>query len=449
MKAPGAATELIAGRPAAPRAPGLLGGGLVSLHTLILIRWVAVVGQAAAVAATAWVFGYDLPAGAAFAVIGVSVLLNLAAMVQGRTRVRLGERDAALYLGYDLVQLSVLLFLTGGILNPFVVLLLAPLTVSATTLARGSTILLTAIVLASVSLLALWHYPVPGGGGVLDASPTYRAAAWVALCLSAIFVTWYVRRVAEETRRVGDALAASQLALARSQRATALGALAAAAAHELGTPLATISLTAKELASDLPEGSLEADDARLLAEQADRCRTILSDLAARPDSGGGDPFDRLSLTGLIEAAAAPHARADIDLLVEPMPLDASEAPKVAQTPELIHGLGNLLQNALQFARRRVTVRAEWSRQIVRITITDDGPGFPPGLINRLGEPYISGGTGGRDRRGGDAAGHMGLGIFIASTLLESTGATVRFAGERGGGAQVAVDWRRTMLEVKE
>jgi two-component system sensor histidine kinase RegB len=242
------------------------------------------------------------------------------------------------------------------------------------------------------------------------------------------------------------------MALARSQRATALGALAAAAAHELGTPLATISLTAKELASDLPEGSLEKEDATLLAEQADRCRGILSDLANRPEAEGSDPFDRLSLTGLIEAAAQPHRRDDIDFLVEPMPLDASEAPKVPQTPELTHGLGNLLQNAMQFARRRVAVRAEWSREIVRITITDDGPGFPPSLINRLGEPYISGSQDGRGRRGGrngQTGGHMGLGIFIASTLLESTGATVSFAGGRGEGAQVAVGWRRTMLELKE
>jgi len=441
-----AAAAMSAARPAAPRAPGLLGGGLVSLHTLVLIRWVAIAGQALTVAIVAWGLDFDLPVGPAFAVIGVSVLLNVAAMVQGRTRVRLGERDAALYLGYDLVQLSVLLFLTGGVMNPFIVLLLAPLTVSATTLARRSTTLLTGVVLVAVALLALWHYPLPGGPAVFQASPTYKLAAWGALSLSAIFVTWYVRRVAEETRRIADALAASQMALARGQRAAALGALAAAAAHELGTPLATISLTAKELLRELPAGSDEAEDARLLHQQAERCRGILSDLAARPEHEGGAPFDRLSLTGLIEAAAEPHRRPEIDLVVEPMPLDASEAPLVSRAPELVHGLGNLLQNAIQFARRRVTVRAEWSRQTVRITITDDGPGFPAHLLNRLGEPYISGGTAGR--RGAEG-GHMGLGIFIASTLLEHTGARVRFAGGRGGGAQVAVVWRRTMFDAKE
>jgi len=432
-----------AARPEAPTGAELI-GGVVSLRTLILIRWIAIGGQLCAVAVTAWGLGYDVPVGPLLAVIGVSVLLNLAATVQGRTRVRLGERDAVLYLGYDLIQLSVLLFLTGGLMNPFAVLLMAPLTVSAATLSRRSTVILTAIVVVAIACLAGWHYPLPGGKAMLESSPTYTYAVGAALLLAAVFVTAYVWRVADEARRLGDALGASRMALEREQRAASLGALAAAAAHELGTPLATISLVARELADEIDADDPKSADIALLHEQARRCRDILAELAARPDADAGTPFDCLTLVGLIEAAAGPHRRGDVDLLIEPMPLDGSDPPMVPRRPELIHGLGNLVQNAMQFARQRVTVRATWSGQEVRITIADDGPGFPPAVLARIGEPYVS------DRRGRDAGpddgGHMGLGIFIASTLLEHTGGRLSFAGGRRGGAQVAVRWRRSMFE---
>ncbi|MEQ8967841.1 MAG: ActS/PrrB/RegB family redox-sensitive histidine kinase [Azospirillaceae bacterium] len=421
-------------------------GGVVSLRTLILIRWIAIVGQATAVGVSHWGLGYAVPVGPLLAVIGVSVLLNLAAMAQGRTRVRLGERDAVLYLGYDLVQLSVLLFLTGGLMNPFSVLLLGPLTVSAATLSLRSTVLLTGIVLVAIGGLGWHHYPLPGAPAILEASARYTYAVGAALIIAAVFVTAYVWRVADEARRLGDALGASRMALEREQRAASLGALAAAAAHELGTPLATISLVSRELADEIGEGHAQAEDVALLRDQAERCRAILAELTSRPDPGADGPFDTLTLVGLIEAAAGPHRRADIDLLIEPMPHDRSEAPIVPRRPELIHGLGNLIQNAMQFAHRRVTVHATWSRQEVRITIADDGPGFPASVLSRIGEPYVSGR---RSRAGGgegEDGGHMGLGIFIASTLLEHTGGRLSFAGGRGGGAQVAVRWRRSMFE---
>jgi len=212
--------------------PALAAGGRISLRTLIAIRWIAVAGQLATVLLVHYGLGYRLPIWPALAVIGVSVLLNLAAMIQGRVRIRLGERDAALYLSYDLLQLSVLLYLTGGLQNPFVLLLLAPLTVSAIILSRGATIAMTAITLASLTVLAIWHYPLPGSrllavAEPLEPSPVYELGVWFALSLSAVFVTAYVWQVADEARRIGEALAASQTALAREQRLSAGGALAA------------------------------------------------------------------------------------------------------------------------------------------------------------------------------------------------------------------------------
>ncbi|HET8727946.1 MAG TPA: ActS/PrrB/RegB family redox-sensitive histidine kinase, partial [Alphaproteobacteria bacterium] len=320
----------------------------------MLIRWVAIAGQLATVLGVRYGLGYDLPIGAALAVIGVSVLLNAAATLQGRTRIRLGDRDAALYLAYDQVQLAVLLSLTGGLINPFSMLLLAPLTVAATILSRQSIIGLATLTLACTTLLAVWHYPLPGPPDLMPASPLYTLGAWAALSVSAMFVAAYVRHVSEEARRVGDALAATQMALAREQRMSALGALAAAAAHELGSPLGTIAVVAKELQRELPSEGPWAEDVALLMSQSARCRDILSDLARRPEIDGGAPYETLALPALIEAAAHPHRRPGIGLRIE-MAEDEDGPPVVRRAPELLHGLGTLLQNAIQFARSEVVV----------------------------------------------------------------------------------------------
>lgn len=424
-------------------APWLRSTGRVSLRTLILIRWVAIAGQLSAVLGVAFGLGYPLPLGPLLAVIGVSVLLNVAATLQGRTRLRLGDRDAALYIAYDLLQLTVLLSLSGGLLNPFCMMLLAPLTVSATILSRRSTVALTALTLVCTLVLGLWHYPLPGPAGDMNLPAVYVFGIWLAMSVSAVFVAAYVHHVAEEARRMGDALAASQMALAREQRVSALGALAAAAAHELGTPLGTIAVVAKELSRDLPPDSALTEDVTLLMSESERCRLILADLARQPDIGGGDPYEKLPLPVLVETAAQPHLRPEIILDIDS---DGSgDPPAIRRTPELLHGLGNLLQNALQFARAEVTVRTAWSADRVTLTIRDDGPGFPAGLLARIGEPYISGRGEGRAARSNDGV-HMGLGIFIATTLLEHAGATLDFSNGRDGGAKVVVSWPRDILE---
>ncbi len=424
---------------------GLRAGGLISLRTLIEIRWVAICGQLVAAIAVTYGLGYEYPFTPVLAVIGVSVLLNLAATVQARGRLRLDARDAALYLAYDVTQLGVLLYLTGGLENPFAVLLLAPLTVAAIILPRRGTLAMMTLTLALIGVVSIFHHPLPGPGIAAAAeygSNIYEIGTWIGVTLAAVFVTAYVSQVADEGRRIDDALAATQVALDRTQKLSALGALAAAAAHELGTPLGTIALVARELARELPPDSPFTEDVALLNSQVERCRAILAGLAARPETEGGEPFDRLSLPGLVEAAAEPYRRPEIELAVEAVPRDASRPPVVWRSPEMMHGLGNLLQNALQFARRRVTVRAEWSHEEVAVTIADDGTGFPPHLLNRLGEPYLSG----RNATAGSDEAHMGLGIFVAATLLERGGARLRFSNARQGGAQVAIRWRRHNME---
>jgi len=431
----------LAGADATPRRAGDQRGP-VSLRTLILLRWIAIAGQLMTVSVVHWGFGHVLALGPILAVIGVSVLLNLAAIVQGRLHVRLGDRDAALYLAYDLIQLGALLYLTGGLGNPFAIMLLAPITAAATILRRRHIIALTALGIAVITLLTFFHLPLPEPAigqddGIVPESTVsflYSGSLWIALATTATFIAGYVWRVAAEARRLAEAYQASQAALAREQRLAALGSLAAAAAHELGTPLSTIALVARELQRDIGEDSPLKEDIDLLADQAQRCRDILSDIAAQPDKEGGEPWSRIDLATLVEAAAQPHQQPGIALRI----VTDGEPVAVLRTPERLHGLGNLVQNALQFARSRVEVDIATTPDTVTLTIRDDGPGFPPALLARLGEPYVSG-------RRGDS-GHMGLGVFIAVTLLERDGARLAFSnGEEG--AAVSVTWPRAAIDL--
>lgn len=412
----------------------------VRLHTLVMLRWVAVSGQAVTLLVTYFWLGFDLPIELGFTIVGLLALLNLSTALRQPSSARLTDREAAGSMAFDILQLSGLLFITGGLTNPFALLILAPVTVAATILSARSTIALCVLSLACLSLLAFFHLPLPWTTRPLfDLPQTYVLGIWAGLWIATIFMATFGWLVAEEARRMRDALAATQMALAREQRLSALGGLAAAAAHELGSPLSTIAVIAKELSREMPPGSEFADDLKLLQSETDRCRSILTQLSARPEADGNAPFNRIGLSTAIESAAAPYRRDPVALVLEAADTDGTppsgEEPDLPYSPELMHGLGNILQNAIQFARETVEVRLHWDSETVLVEIQDDGPGYPPALLDSLGEPYLSGRT--------QRDGHMGLGIFIAKTLLGRTGASVEFgnAGE-GGGARVTLRWPR-------
>jgi two-component system, sensor histidine kinase RegB len=422
-------------------------GVTVSLRMLVLIRWIAIIGQASTVVAVHWGMGLAFAAKTALVAVAASAALNVVATWSHRASARLGEREALLYLAYDTLQLGALLYLTGGLQNPFAILMLAPVTVSATILARMNVIALAALTVAAISTLARYHLPLPHPPGLpLEPQPLYTLGMWTALVFSTVFIAGYIWSVAEEARRMREAFAETQLALAREQRISAVGGLAAAAAHELGSPLGTIAVVAKELVRDLPPGSPFAEDAQLLLSQSERCRTILAELGTRRDGEGAGPLDVLPISAIVSAAGEPHRRLGIALRFTAAPgRDAAGGalpePRVASRPEIMHGLGNLIQNAVQFARSEVRVTTSWSEETVAVDVIDDGPGFPQPVLARIGEPYISG-------RSGEAQ-HMGLGIFIAQSLLERTGARLDFANRADGGAEVMVEWRRNDLALSE
>ena len=431
----------------------------IRLRTMILLRWFAIAGQLIAVTVAQWMFGLQLAFGLCYLVIGASIVGNLVAGFVFPQNKRLSERENLAMVLFDLLQLTALLGLTGGLHNPFALLLLAPVTISATALSLRSTLVLCATAIIAASVTALWHLPlVTQSGDVLQLPGIFVFGHWIALLIAIVFTSAYSRRVTSEVHSMADALSATQMVLAREQKLSDLSGVVAAAAHELGTPLATIKLASTELLGDLEDRPDLAEDAALIRDQADRCRDILRDMGR---SGKDDlHMQRAPLTAVVKEAAEPHLDRGKAVIFSdnPMVVGQGRTPTIPRRPEIIHGLRNLVQNAVDFADTTVWIETEWSPDTISVRIIDDGPGFPPQDLGRIGDPFLR-------RRSSSAADParpayegMGLGLFIAKTFLERGGGRLRFANgsdsgwlrglpPAGSGAVVEVVWPRALLDL--
>ena len=427
------------------------GNSRLRLVTIVRLRWLAILGQLAAISVVAFGLGFPLPLGSCLSFIALSAWLNVYLVVRFPARHRLSIGHATLMLAYDVIQLSALLYLTGGIENPCAMLMVAPVTVSAGSLPPRNTALLGVLTVTCIVIIARVHLPLPWYPGMrLDLPLLYQAGYLAAVGACMLFIALYAARLAKESRQMSAALAATDLVLAREQKLHALDGLAAAAAHELGTPLSTIVLVAKELEKDANTPQAMREDLELLRSQALRCREILTKLTARPSEQ--DPLHaHLSVRELIDESAAPyrsHAKA-IHIIAGPRPAEGSGTvePIGERRPGVIYGLGNLIENAIDFARDAVEVRAEWTDRIVEVAITDDGPGFPQDVMETLGEPYVTTRSAGGRMGDGESTG-MGLGFFIAKTLLERSGASIQLANREPPqrGAIVRITWPRGAFE---
>lgn len=427
--------------------------GRVRLQTLLLLRWLGVAGQTLAVLIVQFGLGLDLPLNWCFGVIAVSAWLNFFLSFATESSRPLSPNAAALQLAFDVIQVSALLGLTGGAANPFIILLIAPVVISATALPLAQTLALGILALFCVTALLDFRLPLPSAPDMdLTPHPLYEQGMAAAVAIAIMFTSAYAWRVAEERRRLSEALAATQAVLSREQRLSALGGLAAAAAHELGTPLGAIYLTAKEMRRGLEPDDPLGEDIALLVSQAERCRDILRKLSAGGEIGDS-VTDRAPLQQILEEAAAPLQGLGPEIAVRSLPFedydgDAPE-PVLARSPEVIYGLGNLIENAVDFAESLVKVTGRWSDEAVLITVSDDGPGFPSDMLSRLGEPYVTSRP--RGENGHDGAQGLGLGFFIAKTFLERSGAQVEFGNREGeqSGAVVRMRWPRERLALDE
>jgi two-component system sensor histidine kinase RegB len=418
------------------------------LDTLVRLRWLAVAGQIAAIAIVRFGLGFSLPFGLCLAVIAASAAVNLMLRIEYPASHRLGDNAATFLLAFDTLQLAALLYLTGGLENPFAILFLAPVLISATALTPERTLALGLLAVGLATLLTLAHRPLPWFPGQPFALPfLYVTGIWTAILLGTVFIGIYAWRVAEEARQLGQAQAATELVLAREQHLSQLDGLAAAAAHELGTPLATIALVAKELDHATPPDSPLADDLKLLREQVERCRTILTKLTSMGQEEGGF-LETISLHHLVEEIVEPQRALDLDIRV--LCHGDGPEPMVRRNPGVVYGLSNILDNAADFAASRVTVEATWTAQDVTLEIRDDGPGYAPDILLRVGEPYVTTRSATKRLEGEeeDGGSGLGLGLFIAKTLIERSGAqlTLTNAPAPDTGAIARIVWPRHAFE---
>lgn len=424
---------------------GVVHHGRLRVRTLVTQRWLILAGETLLLIGVDLGLGFQVPYAVMFGVIGAAAWINLLIGVASPGQRAMGDLEAAGQLALDILQIAALVFLTGGMANPFSLMLIAPVTLGAATLPRRHALSLAALAAAASVTLVFFALPLPGPHGAeITVSLTYRLGAAIANIAGIAFIAGYVRQAAVEAARMALALDMTQTVLSREQRLSALGALAAAAAHELGTPLATIAIVAKELAREAPTREVK-DDAELMMAQAERCREILRRLTETPDRAD-EMHERLSLRQLVQEVIEAHVGVK-DVRVEAIVSGAPGAgpPDIRRMPEIVHALTSFVENAVDFATSEVLVTARFDPDTISVEVRDDGPGFAPEILAKLGEPYVTTRPGAEGSRTGHVG--MGLGFFIAKTLLERTGAVVAFQNGRPRGAVISARWPRSRIEV--
>jgi len=415
----------------------------ITTSMLANVRWIALTGQISAIMIVHFGLGFPLPLLPCLLVIGISALVGLWQTLTTYHGGQISKRWVFTLLGFDTLQLAVLIYLTGGLANPFAIMFLAPITVSATILSQRETAALVMLVVGLVSVLALYHYPLPWLASSLELPPLYMAGLWAALVLTTVFIAIYAGLVASQARRLARGLAEARLTLEREQQMVALGSLATAAAHKLGSPLNTITLVAHDLDRHLEmPADMDSlrDDILLLKQETERCRQILAELNEDAINLGRESWNPMPVSALIQGLIEERFEDTRQMIeVDVTASESSPEPRVTRRPEILHSLETLIDNAVQFARQRVLIHLTWDDNRFRLVIDDDGPGFQSSVLARLGDPYVSSRAG--------AGGHMGLGIFIAYTMVEQINGQIRLMNRKEGGARVVLIFPRRGIDV--
>ena len=402
---------------------------LIDPRVSVAIRWIALSGQLATVLIVHFVLGFVLPLAPLLAVIGIGMLLNLWQTSLNSNRIQLSRPPILIVLSFDVVQLAALLYLAGGLLNPFSILFLAPVVVSAAILDAFSTISLVIIVTVFASILTIYHLPLPWSNSGFVVPTLYKFGLWVALVISAIFMAYYIFWLASKSRKTSEMLSQTRLMLASERQVIALGSLATAAAHKLGSPLTTIRLISDDLISQFKQDSVQEEDLFLLKAEIERCQVILSELdsdALKTNRELDILMPAVLAIQTMVAALSFSFKVEIEWQAENSP-DIVQ-PEIAQTPELSYALDAILENANDFAKTKIIVNISWDQTLLYLKIIDDGIGYPPSILANVGQPENSSRLGHK--------GHRGLGLFLIQSFIRQINGTTSFKNQAPHGASV-------------
>ena len=406
----------------------------ILLGNLIKIRWIAIFGQVLAVLFVSFIIKIQIPFFETLSIILLSVAVNFYSYYEERKNKSISNSKAFSYLLFDTLQLGFLLFLTGGIINPFSILILAPVITSASYLPALMTVILSTISILIIILLNFYFIP-------LDLGPKfylpeiYSFGLISALIITVIFIAIYAYLFASSSRQISNALSISKLQILNQKKMTEVGSLSAAAAHELGTPLNTIFLVLNDLLKEkkLIEDQNISKDIILLKSQAERCKEILQRFSKNPLNLKDEFLDKVKISDLIKINFDKFNK-DKKLILEIIPSDYE--PEIIYKDEIMYALGNIIQNAIFYSVSFIKVQLNYQKLIVTIIITDDGSGFSKDIIDKLGEPYVS-----KNKNG------MGLGIFIAKNLIENMGGNINFYNSKDNNAIVEIIFDNSILNI--
>ena len=411
----------------------------ITLETLINIRWIAIVGQFFTVSVVEYFLKFEFPYFGTLTLIFLSALVNVYLEINKSKFLTINNFYATLSIFYDLIQLILLLFMTGGLSNPFSILIIVPTTISVTYLSRGSSQFIMTCSIIFSTVIAFYHLPLPYPVNESLVLPKYyNIGLWLSLGIGIIFLGNYAYQLGRDNRVRSTALSRLEEELTKEKVVNSVGGMAAAAVHELATPLATISLVSKELQKQLKDNSNIKEDINLLIEQSERCSSILKDIAQRKQK---DEFiENISPKELInEIVFSLNNISNKEINVEN--LNLNQRMKMTKKTEISYALRNFIENSIKFAKNKINIEIDQSKKRTAITISDDGDGFNKDIIANLGQPYLHSDNIKKNKKG------MGLGVFISKSLLERCLAQVTFRNNKSlPGASVKIVWNNSQLE---
>ena len=411
------------------------------LRTLNLIRWIAILGQYIAVATAFFWLEINFNIYLASVCILISIILNIIVSVRFLPIRTLNSNETLFYLIFDSIQLVALLYITGGLTNPFCILIIAPFIISATYLDLLRTIIIGIVSILSLSLLAFYYQPI--SSNIFEFSSSSFSSfqifsIWLSLIVSLSFIGIYCFRIANESRKVEKALNETQLALSDEEKISDMMSLTAAAVHELGTPLSTISVIIKEIVNELNVDEKNYDDILLIQSQIKRCSEILNRLRKGDISNDNSPFiNELDFPRLINEIVKDYELEEIKLNLEIDDYFKNSNFIISRKPEIVHSLSNIIENAYQYANHYVTIKLILRNENVILEIINDGEGFPANILPILGEPYVKKNV--KNHKG------IGLGLFIAKNLINKTVGKIEFRNIENIGACVKIIWKKDNL----
>ena len=408
--------------------------------TLVTLRWIAIIGQILAIIIVKFIFQFNLPIFSCLIIIAFGAATNLY-LQYWFSKGELNNFESTIFLFHDLLQLTLLLFFTGGIQNPFILFLIVPSIVSSTLLTFKSTLSLVLFTISILLILTFFHFPLPYSGERHFHVPNYYLYSIpTAIIIAMLFLTYFGARFGFASRQKAEALTKLELIIAQEHELESIGHQAAAAAHSLGTPLSTISVVASELKKEISNNPKYSKDVDLLISQAKRCSEILKKISLNQMKE-----DKFLSDINIEDLLLEISKSFEEISEKKINLNFSNSKNnilIKRSPEITYGIRNFIGNAIKYAHKEVEINLTTSYKNVLISIIDDGPGFPDDIYSSLGQPYISS----KDKFFSGKTG-LGLGTFIGKTLLERQKGEINFSNLAKGGAKVDIRWNTSDLKI--